>query len=563
MTAPGPPAVGPSRPARPHGGGESHRPAARRWWLPPGLLALVLAAVLLRIAGASRPGLWADEIFSLAIATGHSLEHPAAEADPGLGDFVEPRDARSPALFRRYAQHDGQPAGARRVVRSVLLSDTNPPLYYLLLNPWTRAFGTGDAALRLFSVWWAVLSLPLLWLVARELGGERAAWSACVLFAFSPVGLYYSSEGRMYSLLWFLALGLVWLTLRVSGAGGRPQHAALWVLSGTAGLLTHYFFVFVWLACAGWLWLEGSPGRRRHVAALAGATLLAGLPWYLAVPASLARWRVSGGWLDGDPVWPSALGRPFALAGSLLSGSSYLGGWRHADGVLAVLFLLLALWIARHGSVRSLFSDRRLLLWGWLAASCVGPLVFDTLRHTATTEVPRYVLPALPAALLLAAFAMSRLSPRLHLAFLGAVLLAWLPGARKATLPSIPRPSQPYRLVDARLMSWAGADDLVLVSATPSGVVGVARYLEREIPMASWVPQLGTRELEPDLQRLLAGRRRVALVKITHLGAPAPAEAWLRVHARPLGRDTFRSSKAEVLYFGPREGEAFFPEAAP
>ena len=80
---------------------------------------------------------------------------------------------------------------------AVLLSDTSPPLYYLLLNLWIRAFGTGDAALRLCSVWWAALSLPLLWLVGRQLGGDRTAWSACLLFAFSPVALSYSVEGRM------------------------------------------------------------------------------------------------------------------------------------------------------------------------------------------------------------------------------------------------------------------------------------------------------------------------------------------------------------------------------
>jgi hypothetical protein len=57
------------------------------------LLLLCITAALLRVALAVQPGLWADEIFSLAMATGHSLEHPAADADPSLGDFVEPAQA--------------------------------------------------------------------------------------------------------------------------------------------------------------------------------------------------------------------------------------------------------------------------------------------------------------------------------------------------------------------------------------------------------------------------------------------------------------------------------------
>src|SRR4051812_7731214 len=102
----------------------------------PALLALLLAlaALALRIEAAARPGLWADEIFSLAIATGHSLEHPAAAADPTLGDFIEPREPARPETFRRYAEQEPHPGGTARVVRAVLLSDTSPPLYYLLLD---------------------------------------------------------------------------------------------------------------------------------------------------------------------------------------------------------------------------------------------------------------------------------------------------------------------------------------------------------------------------------------------------------------------------------------------
>jgi hypothetical protein len=358
-------------------------------WPPLVALLLSLAGLGLRIEAASRPGLWADEIFSLAMATGHSLEHPAAAAEPALGDFVEPREAQRPEVFRRYAEQEADAAGAARVVRAVLHSDTSPPSYYLFLNRWTLAFGTGDAALRLFSVLWATLSLPLLWLLGRAVGGTRAAWTACILFSFSPVAIYYSVEGRMYSLVWCLALGLVWLTLRLSEDAVRPWPAGLWVVAGAAGLLTHYFFAFVWLACVAWLWLRGRPSLRGPLTALGGLTLLLVLPWYLEVPASLARWRITGSWLNGDLHWPSALGQPFLLAGGLLSGRSFLGGWRWSDRLATGLCIILAIWMVRQGVFRRMFSDQSLLLWGWLAAACAGPLVFDLLRHTTTTDIPR------------------------------------------------------------------------------------------------------------------------------------------------------------------------------
>ena len=224
-----------------------------------------------------------------------------------------------------------------------------------------------------------------------------------------------------------------------------------------------------------------------------------------------------------------------------------------------MLLLALVIWLVRHGSVRRAFSGRSRLLWGWLAAACAGPLVFDVLRHTTTTEVPRYVVPGLPAAMLLAAFALSLLPPRLHDSMLIVLALVWLPADWRLVVASVPRPRQPYRELDARLESWAAPGDLVLVHSIPSGVVGVARYLTGDIPLAPWVVQLGTRQVPADLKRLLSGRRRVAVATIHHLGATDSLETWLEAHARPLGRDRFPKSSAEVLYFGPPNGATVFP----
>src|SRR5262249_13231106 len=244
-------------------------------------LSLFAVAALLRVVLVLRPGLWVDEVFSLAMGTGHSLEHPARDADPARGDYVEPSQAVPAAALRRYLEHESPPAGVRRVIRAVFLSDTSPPLYYLLLNLWTRIAGTSDAALRLFSAFSALAAFPLLWAVGRKLGGVRTAWTACLLFTLAPAALYYSGEGRMYSLLSFLGLALAWSTLALAQRGTRPALIVLWIIAGAAGLLAHYFFLFVWLACLAWLGLQ--PGRMSR-AGLAGAGAMTGLlvlPWYL------------------------------------------------------------------------------------------------------------------------------------------------------------------------------------------------------------------------------------------------------------------------------------------
>jgi hypothetical protein len=515
---------------------------------------LFSVAALLRIALAFQPGLWADEIFSLAMGTGHSLEHPASEADPSLGDYVEPRGAEPPSAFRRFMQHETPPAGPKRVIRAVLLSDTNPPLYYLLLNVWTRAAGVSDAALRLFSTLWALACFPLLWVLGNEVGDRKTAWAVCLLFAFSPPALYYSAEGRMYSLVWFLALGLAWSSFSLTRNGPRPHLLLLWIISAAAGLLTHYFFGFVLIACFLWLWFH--PGRisRLH---LVGVAVVAGLlvfPWYLQLPESLSGWRVSAGWLDHPLTWKQTLTSPFRLAWSFLSGFGIWGGSRIVNLFTAGLFALLIAITLRHGVGRFLSKPRR-MLWLWVLAAVLGPLVFDLLRNTNVSLLARYALPGLPAGLLLAAMTISWLPHRARTAFLLLVLLSWLPGIRDIFGEPC-RPWEPYPIVAASVASLTRPADLVIVHSMPSGVLGVARYMDTNTPIASWVVQLGQRRVPDDMKALLAGRRKVTLVKIHHLRKSSPAEAWLRKHMELTRHEVLRypnrvhiDSPAELLYF--------------
>ena len=518
------------------------------------LSALLLfgVAAMLRLVLAGERGLWADELFSLAMATGHSLEHPAADADAAQGDFVEQREAQPPAAYARYLEHENPPAGARRVIRAVQLSDTSPPLYYLLLNLWTRGAGTSDRALRLFSVLWALAAFPLIWLLAERVGGRSAGFSSALLYALAPLSLYYSVEGRMYAMLWFLAVAFIWLTWRLHELGARPATLALWTLAGGAGFLTHYFFAFVWFAGVLWLLLHAGRSRRSSLAAAVVVTIAAVVPWYAQLPASLSRWRVTGSWLNRPLSFAQALSAPVLLGWNLLAGRGVWGGSRWSDRFLAVLLLVLVWAVWRRG-LRPLFSQPLQLLWLWVLAACFGPLAFDLLRGTYASLIGRYALPGLPAAMLLLGFALSRLPPRQHLIFLGLIVVAWLPGIRDVFRN--PRSWEPYVQIGHILSTDAQPGDLVIVHSIPSGVVGVARYMTASVPLAAWVGQLNRRRIPQDLDALLPGRRRVVLVRVHEVGQPAPEDDWLRRHARLSGQRRVQST--DLLYFAPKDGTTF------
>jgi hypothetical protein len=519
-------------------------------WILAGAL---LVSALVRWPLLTRQGLWVDEVFSLAIATGHSLEHPAAEADPALGDFVEGEAPRPAREWRTYLRHDDPPAGPARVVRAVLLSDTSPPLYYLLLWGWTRVLGTSDGALRAFSLVCALACLPLLVRLAAWAGGRKAGLPACVLYAFLPLAIYYGTEGRMYALLWLCVLAYAWSTAVLQRRGASALRALAWVAAGACGFLTHYFFVFVWSALTLLFFLR--PGRCTRVRVLGGVALTFAviLPWYARLAESLGRWRVTQDWLTWKPdgFARGAAARELFLGYFTGSEENQWGEHALARGASLALFALLGgcfLWRLRARA----FAPRRLALWSWLAAAWAGPLVFDAVRGTYTVAVSRYALAGMPAALLLAAVALGTLGPWLRFGVLGALCVAWAPHLElMARMTS--RSWCPLREVAHTAGGVAG--EIVLVHSIPSGLLGVARYYGGEAELAPWVEQLGRRTLPGSVQFLARGKRKIHLVRVHEVSAACPVEDWLRENAA-LGQQWKRDS-ARVLHFRPRVGEEF------
>lgn len=515
---------------------------------------LGLVAAVLQIGLALRHPLWADEVFSLAMATGHSLEHPAAAARPAAGDFVEPAGAVDAAELRRYVQFEERSDGWRAVVRAVFRSDSSPPLYYLFLHGWCRIWGVGDLALRSFSILTALACLPLQFVLGRRIGGGRTAWAATALLAVAPLAVYYGSEGRMYSLLWWFTLAMAWATLQIHDRRRGHWAWAGWVACSAGGLLTHYYFVFPWAAAVAFLLWRGAPQRGRALVCGVAVALLI-LPWYWRVPESLAAWRVTGDWVAWRPEGYSRL-RVLrdVLVQYFAGGGHYL--WRtHRLAELGAALIFATAFVAvfwRQG--RSAWSADRVLVALWFGAACIGPLVVDLARGSYIAEYPRYASAALPAACLLGAWALGELGPRLAWVAVALVGVCWLPELA-AMYRNRSRCDQPYHDVARHVAAYGSAGDLMVVHSIPSGAIALARYSTSRGQYFPWVEQLGQRRLPDSLEAVLPGRKRVLLVKIHTVGAPVPEEAWLRKYARFVREQ--RIGAARIEEFLPLTGDAF------
>ncbi|HLY82521.1 MAG TPA: glycosyltransferase family 39 protein [Acidimicrobiales bacterium] len=231
-----------------------------------------------------------------------------------------------------------------RQLPAALRHDGAPPLYYVLLHFWMRAFGQGDFAVRALSGLASMIALPFAWLAGRRLGGRTCAWATLVLTATSPFAIAYATTTRMYSfmILWSL-LGL----LALARALERPTRGTLAcvALSTAVILYTHYWGLYLVAVTGVWLLLRArraeatvarSSGEERNASRRCLIAMVIGsLPFLAWVPIFVFQTFHTG------TPWSNPAG-PGDILGVL---GEYSGGgpWGAALGLALFTLLLLGL----------------------------------------------------------------------------------------------------------------------------------------------------------------------------------------------------------------------------
>jgi uncharacterized membrane protein len=515
---------------------ESHKALAA-------LSMIILMAAIIRLLIIPRQSLWSDEIFSIATATGHSLEQPADESQPSLGDYIETSNPQLPGFYRAYMSM-GPASNLQSVVRAVFLSDTNPPLYYLLLRTWMLPMGTSDYSLRIFSTIFSLACVPLIFLVGCRVEGPTTGLIAALLFAFAPTAVFYSTEGRMYSMVWLQIVGYVYLLLRLYQDGAHWGAVSLAILVGTAGLLTHYFFLFPWLATTLWLLIVGPDKTRRMMALL--VPTISGLivsAWYINLPVLLNEWRITKNWQAMPPSgWARMMAR-FPVVWLLTpiytmkSFVSLRGNWTSMESLIPIVpldlivlgFAVLVFSVAFYERRFSLFTGKRGFLWVWLISACSGPVCFDLLQHTYTSTISRYAIAGLPAMFLLLAISLASLPRTTRNCLAAAMLLFWAIGDGRIYY-SASRDGEPFKIIAQTIEAESPPSDLLVIHSVPVGILGLARYLNTSSLIFSWVGQLRQRSVPGDISRVVANSHTVILLKVHDIHEPAPEEKWLADH---------------------------------
>ncbi len=226
-------------------------------------LVALLAGAAARVALAFFRPLWADEVFTLALA-----RRPLADLLP------------------------------------CLRLDSGPPLHYLaarlVLLPFASP-GPGDVVVRLLSVAASLLHVPVLVSIGRRCRAPRAGVVAAALFLVFPLAVASGAEGRGYALASLLALAAFERLLALEGSS-RVSTALVAGLLGGAAVLTHYLAL---LPVAGILLARFLAGGARRLVVLSGAVAAAVAAAWL--PVAIGQPRASMAWVEARPLAVRAL----------------------------------------------------------------------------------------------------------------------------------------------------------------------------------------------------------------------------------------------------------------
>ncbi len=161
----------------------------------------------------------------------------------------------------------------------VLLSvqDGHPPLYGLILKGLDQV-APSDVNGRYVSALAGIAAVGAMLALGCAIADRQTAVVAGLLLAISPLHVWYSREGRMYSLVALFSIVGSWLFVRALRDGGWRSWAGYAVVSAL-GLATHYLYAAVLLAQAVFVVVErlGDSVALRRFALVGGILVVLGV----------------------------------------------------------------------------------------------------------------------------------------------------------------------------------------------------------------------------------------------------------------------------------------------
>jgi mannosyltransferase len=441
------------------------------------LVALVVAAAVIRIITIDNQSFWADEALTA---------YESSQSFPAM-------------------------------LHTVTSIETTPPLYFVLVWSWAKAFGTSEVALRSISAMAGVALVPITYLCARELLDRRAGLIAAALVAVNPFMVWYSQEARAYMLLTALSgASFLWF-LRARRDSSR-RSLTWWAGVSALALTTHFFAGFLVAPEAVWLlWTNRSRATVVAVGVVAAAQV-ALLPLTI-IDASGSR---GAGWIGRIPRLHRIGQAVIEWGGSTLYRRVTTFAGLATGGALVLILVIL---LARGGDERTRRAAAVPAVVG--AFVFLAPLALGLLG--ADYFLSRNVIPAFVPVVVLVAVACA--APRARVA--GAVLALVLLGI--FSFASLDVQTHPY----LQRPRWRDVARSLQPGRLPRAILAAdgttADALKIYLPGSSWTTRLARPMLVREID-VIGATKRLRLI-----GPPQPLRGAVSVAPRHKGSPVPRS----------------------
>lgn len=312
-------------------------------------LILSLALVLRLIGIQSRP-IWYDEAFSLLFAE------------------QSPSEILNNTLFEN---------------SDLSAAEEHPPLYYFGLWTWFQFFGASIVSARLFSVFLSLLTILLIYQIAKDLFDSSTALVAAGLVGLLPFQIHFAQEIRMYSMLTF------WLALTtLAFLRARSKSKLWWGVFAVSTALAQYThnLASIYLVTLAFTPLFQRDWKTLRDLTLSGlAALILYLPWIVQLPAQFAKVN-SSFWVEQPGIERFFTLTLYYLPHLPLQGTQLMIGF-----FLAMMILTLG-GFQTYLAWRNKISSTRRAVWAAYLAF-MSPLLLWLISQIVPVYIERALLP--------------------------------------------------------------------------------------------------------------------------------------------------------------------------
>lgn len=262
--------------------------------------------------------------------------------------------------------------------------ETNMWLYYSILHFW-QVFGTTEFAVRTLSVFFAIATIPVIYLLGNYVYNKRVALIASLLTVINVIYVLYAQETRSYSLVLFLVSLSSYSFLRYEE---NQKYKAIFIVSSALSIYSHFYGGFVLLAQIFTALFRKK--FRLFIPALFAVFLLV-IPLILAP--SIHSHQID--WMDA-PSWQALIGTALFLSGDFLP----------LFVIYSILFITMLPFLRKHYR-----EEKYKYLLSWLIVPVGFSFVFSLFFKPIYQSM--YFIICLPPLMILIAIAIENLKAKL------------------------------------------------------------------------------------------------------------------------------------------------------